>query len=296
MSKVVHLQKLSIIIPVYNEINGILSTLEEIGALIASDDRICEVLFIDDGSTDGTQKVLSKGVDQHSKMSVIKHKKNKGYGASLKTGVVNAEADFLAITDADRTYPNSQIPKLFDELLANDLDMVVGARTSKNAKIPLIRRPAKWALNMLANYLTGVKIPDLNSGLRIFKKETLNKYIYILPDGFSFTTTITLAMLTNDCDVEYREIDYYHRAGSSKIRPIYDTLNFTQLIIRTILLFNPLKIFVPIFYTLLVSGFILLCLRAFFGGRLGVITAVVLMGSIQVLAIGMLADLIDRKK
>jgi glycosyltransferase involved in cell wall biosynthesis len=289
------MKQLTIVVPVYNEKDGILSTIKEIRELKSQDQRLVEVLLVDDGSTDGTSELLKNNITTEDAIKVITHKKNKGYGASLKTGVAQAKSDYICITDADRTYPNSKIPELFDLLLSNELDMLVGSRTSKNSKIPLIRRPAKWVLNQLANYLTETKIPDLNSGLRVFKAESLRKFTYILPDGFSFTTTITLAMLTNNYDVEYTEIDYFHRAGSSKIRPIYDTLNFTQLIIRTILLFNPLKIFIPMFYALFGVGLLLLFSRAFLGTGMGVVTAVVLMGAIQLLAIGMLADLIDRR-
>lgn len=289
------MDEITLIIPTYNEKDGILATIDEIRELKLNEPRLVEVLFVDDGSTDGTTALLKKYINIEDGIRVVFHKKNKGYGAALKTGIARAKSDYICITDADRTYPNSKIPELFDALLAKDLDMLVGARTSKNSKIPLIRRPAKWVLNQLANYLTDTKIPDLNSGLRLFKAESLRKFTYILPDGFSFTTTITLAMLTNNYDVEYEEIDYFHRAGSSKIRPIYDTLNFTQLIIRTILLFNPLKIFIPMFYFMFGTGLVLLLSRAFLGTGMGVVTAVVLMGSIQLLAIGMLADLIDRR-
>jgi hypothetical protein len=129
--------------------------------------------------------------------------------------------------------------------------MVVGARTGKNVSIPLIRRPAKWALNKLANFLTNYKIPDLNSGLRLFKKNSLLKFLHILPDGFSFTTTITIAMITNNLNVKYISIDYDKRIGKSKIRPIYDTLNFISLITRMVIYFKPLRVLMPIGLTLL---------------------------------------------
>jgi len=135
--------------------------------------------------------------------------------------------------------------------------MVVGARINSKSQIPLSRRPTKWVLNQLANYLTKTKIPDLNSGLRIIQRNALNRFMHLLPDGFSFTTTITLAFLTNGYKVKYLPINYYKRKGKSKIRPIRDTLNFLQLIIKTVLYFNPLKIFIPLSFIILALAIII---------------------------------------
>jgi hypothetical protein len=174
--------------------------------------------------------------------------------------------------------------------------MIVGARTGDLVQIPLLRRFPKWVLNKVANYLTGVKIPDINSGLRIMKKEDVEHFIKILPDGFSFTTTITLAMLTNDMSVCFLPINYYHRKGKSKIRPFYDTLNFLQLIIRTCLYFNPLKVFIPFSGLLVVLSFSVLLFSSIFLERaMDVTFGIIMMTAVVVLAIGMLADLIDKR-
>ena len=197
---------LSIIIPAYNEVKGIESTVRALELVVKNIDFDVEVIFVDDGSTDGTSEKLNDSVDGLAKIRVINHDVNQGYGAALKTGIRNSVFDYIAITDADETYPNERIPEFYSMTLENNLDMLVGARVGKNVKIPLIRKPAKWALNKLANYLAGYEIPDLNSGMRIMKKETLMKYLNILPQGFSFTTTITLAMLTNSYKVHYEKI------------------------------------------------------------------------------------------
>ena len=174
--------------------------------------------------------------------------------------------------------------------------MVVGARVGSKVKIPLIRKPAKWFITKLASYLTGTKIPDLNSGLRVMKKEVVEKYIRILPDGFSFTSTITLAMLTNGYSVKYVPIDYFRRYGKSKIKPIQDTLNFIQLIIRTVLYFNPLKVFVPLSLFLVLLAFLVLLGSWVLTGKVMDVTfGVVLMTAVMVMTIGMLADLIDKR-
>src|SRR5690606_28317045 len=125
-------------------------------------------------------------------------------------------------------------------------DMAIGARTGAEANIPLVRRPAKAFLRRLASFLAGTPIPDLNSGLRAFRREFVQAYRPILPEGFSFTTTITLAALTNHHRVDYVSIDIAARSGTSKIRPIRDTLGFLSLIVRTVLYFNPLKVFYPV--------------------------------------------------
>lgn len=286
---------LSIIIPVYNEQKGIESTIYGIKKVIEGIHFNMEIIFVNDGSSDNTTKLLKDGVKNQKKIRVIAHDQNQGYGAALKTGIRNSKYEYIAITDADETYPNDRIPEFYETILKKELDMIVGARVTKNVKIPIIRKPAKWILNKLANYLAEYDIPDLNSGLRIMKKETLLKFINILPQGFSFTTTITLAMLTNGYRVRYEPINYFHRAGSSKIRPIYDTLNFIQLIIRTVLLFRPLKVFLPISSIMFGIGIFLIIYRLVVGEEFGVTATVIFVGAIQLLAIGMLADLIDRR-
>jgi hypothetical protein len=173
--------------------------------------------------------------------------------------------------------------------------MVVGQRSFK--KLPTLTKPAKWFLSKLANFLAGEKIPDINSGLRIFKKETAKKFFPIICDGFSFTTTITLAMYTNDYMVKYIPIEYNKREGKSKIKPIRDTLNFIQLIVRTVMYFNPLKIFLPLSLILLITSITLFVLP-----RVGVIEtshndtiSILFVGAVQVFATGLIADLIDKR-
>ena len=173
--------------------------------------------------------------------------------------------------------------------------MLVGSRVGKNVHIPLLRRFPKKCLNLLASYLSGRDIPDLNSGMRIMRKDLVEKFSYILPNGFSLTSTITLAMLVNGYNVKYEKIDYFPRKGSSKIRPIQDTLNFLILIIRTILLFRPLKIFVPLSLILLIPGLVLFLVRIILGEGFAISSIILLLSSIQIMALGMLADLLNRK-
>lgn len=278
----------------YNEEPGLKKAVGQINQFIKNTNDGFEVIFVNDGSTDNSASVLSN-FDNPS-FTVINHKVNRGYGAALKTGIRYAKYDTIIITDSDCTYPIEKIPELLKVYEDGNLDMVAGSRNGNNVQIPLIRKPAKWCLKCLAEYLAGRKISDINSGLRVMRKKVVERFLSILPNGFSFTTTITLAMLTNAYSVEYIDINYKFRRGDSKIRPIYDTLNFVQLIIRTTLYFDPLKIFVP-----LSLMFVILALLAFIlnwsllGRIMDVSSGVLLMTAVIVMSIGMLADLIDKR-
>jgi len=283
----------SLIIPVYNEIQAIKIVLEKLLKVLDSIEDPVELIVVDDGSTDGTSNILENFSDR---IKIFRHPINRGYGATLKTGIRHAAYPLIAITDADGTYPNEQIPKLVDIFVEGNFDMVVGARTGKNVYIPPLRRPAKWFINKLANYLSEMKIPDLNSGLRLMKKDIIEEFIRILPDGFSFTSTITLAMLTNGYSVKFEEIDYFGRVGKSKIRPIRDTLNFVQLVVRTTMYFNPLKVFIPLSMLLVIFAFIILIGSHYlFGEAMDVSFGVLIMTAVMVSAVGMLADLINKR-
>jgi len=205
---------------------------------------------VDDGSTDGLAAAL---VGRQA--YILTHPENKGYGASLKTGIRSAKGDIIVITDADGTYPSTVIPELVRALEDEGYDMAVGARTGRDVNIPPVRRPAKFILKKLADYLSETKIPDLNSGLRAFRKDLAFKYFHLLPSGFSFTTTITLALLSDGYNVKYVPIDYLQRTGGkSKIRPLKDFMNFMLLIVRVSCYFNPLKVFLPASLVFLLWG------------------------------------------
>jgi len=284
-------EKISILIPVFNEQECLNKTIHQMEELLESTDF--DIIIVNDGSTDGSNEIL-EGISNPS-IKIIHHDVNRGYGAAIKTGIAKSTAPYVCITDADDTYSNHDLKKLAN-YIKDGYSMIVGARTGDIVQMPLLRKFPKWMLNKLANYLTGFKIPDINSGLRIMKKKDVEHFIKILPDGFSFTTTITLAMLTNDMPVCFRPINYYHRKGKSKIRPFYDTLNFLQLIIRTCLYFNPLKVFLPISGLLVVLAFLVLLLSSIFLERaMDVTFGIIMMTAVIVVAIGMLADLIDKR-
>ena len=283
-------ESVSIIIPAHNEEQSIGKVLEEISAAMDSAGIEYELIVVNDGSTDGT----SRNAAAQTGVRVIDIDLNMGYGAAIKHGLKDCRYDLVAIIDADATYPPETLPGLVQDM--DGADMVVGARTGANVAMPLLRRPAKWMLNQLANYLASTKIPDLNSGLRVMRKSVLMRFLNILPQGFSFTTTITLAMLSNNFKVRFRPINYHARAGKSKIRPIADTIGFLMVIVRTIMYFNPLKIFIPISAFLFLLGIAVLLYTAFVVHQVWDVTVIVLISlAIQVAVIGLLADLIDKR-
>ncbi len=224
---------ISIIIPAYNEEASIANVLQGLEVWRAR----AEIIIVDDCSTDRTAQIV-----EQAGFRVIRHRMNKGYGAALKTGIRAATGDIIVMMDADSEHDAAQISNLLDHL--DDNDMVVGART-KGSHAPLIRRPGKWLLSKVANYLAQTNIPDLNSGFRAFRKDVAQLFLHILPNGFSFTTTLTLALFKEGYSVAYVPITTSPRIGTSTVNPIRDGLNTLMLIIRIIALFDPLRVFVP---------------------------------------------------
>ncbi len=276
--------EVSIVIPAYNEEGAVESVVHEVRRVCGERDIVPEIIVIDDGSTDATAQMAARAGAR-----VLRHRSNRGYGAALKTGISAASNQFIVITDADGTYPAQYIPELVARL--EHADMVTGARVSNNVHIPMVRRPAKWVLNRLANYLTGAQIPDLNSGLRAFRRDVAMQYFSILPDQFSFTTTITLAMHCDKYAVSYIPIDYRQRRGRSKIVP-WDAGSFLVLILRTAMLFRPIRIFLPIVLFCLAYGFVKTVLDLGHQPNISASALLALMSALLILLIGMLGDAI----
>ncbi len=278
-------REVSVIIPAYNEAEHVTLEIEAVREVMNTTGWTFEILVVDDGSTDGTAEAAAT-----TGVRVLRRAQNRGYGASLKLGTAQARYGWILITDADGTYPAEAIPELLDA--APTSDMVVGARIGKSVKVPLVRRPAKWFLRQLASYLAGQRLPDLNSGLRIMRKSMIERYIHLLPQGFSFTTTITLATACNGHVVTYVPIDYRARLGQSKIRPRH-AFDFTLLILRTIVFFNPLKVFLPLGGFLAVAGMVKLAFDIN-AGNLSESAVLGLLGALFIWCVGLLADLTSR--
>ncbi|MBM3127661.1 MAG: glycosyltransferase family 2 protein [Chloroflexi bacterium] len=277
---------ISIIIPAYNVEASIGNVLE---GLRAWRDR-AEIIVIDDGSPDRTAEIAER-----AGVRVIRHRVNKGYGAALKTGIRAASGDIVVMMDSDGEHNAAHIQRLIDAMADNE--MVVGAR-GKGSHAPLLRRPGKWILSKVANYLAETNIPDLNSGFRAFRKEVAKLFLRILPNGFSFTTTLTLALFKEGYNIAYVPITTTPRVGTSTVNPIRDGINTLLLIIRIIALFDPIKVFLPTSIALFLLGVVYWIGSGIFRYTSGITPAfhiptgamLVMLSSVIVFMFGILAD------
>jgi glycosyltransferase involved in cell wall biosynthesis len=272
----------TVVIPAFNEAAHVAGQIASVDRVMSESGWEYEIIVVDDGSTDGTAGAASQG----GLGRIVRRAQNRGYGAALKLGVRLAAHEWILITDADGTYPVEAIPALLAEADVNS--MVVGSRTGAVVQVPLVRRPAKWFLNRLASYLAGRHLPDINSGLRLMRKSLINRYEHLLPDGFSFTTTITLSAACNAHPLSYVPIDYHARLGQSKIRPRH-AYDFTMLILRTIIFFNPLKVFLPLGAALAVAALVKL-VYDITKDNLSETAVLGILGALIVWAVGLLAD------
>jgi glycosyltransferase involved in cell wall biosynthesis len=281
----------SVVIPVYNEEEAIGDDLDLIKQTMDAAGLAYEIIVVNDGSTDRSVEIISS----RPWVKLVHHERNRGNGAARTTGMKAAKGDIIIMTDGDGTYPNQDMPKLLEYM--NQYDMVIGARVKEMGTVKWLRTPAKWFIRKLASYLTETEIPDLNSGLRAFRKDLAFKYLRILPNTHSWVSTITIAFLSDGYSVKFVPIDYYKRKGTSKFDPLRDTYNYLTLVVRSVMYFNPLKVFLPVTLGLVVLGVVklirdLLYYRSFYvPGD----TLVLILTAIQVAAIGLLADLIARR-
>jgi len=291
----------SVVIPCYNEALAVSKTAKEIYSSLKTweeneDIQLCfELIFVNDGSTDDTSEKLSILNQDFENLEVIDSKINCGYGASLKKGILAAKYDSIVITDADGTYPNERIPELIKGLEKND--MVIGARVGKNVHIPTLRRPVKWLLLKYARWMSKADIKDLNSGLRSMKKDKVFRFWNMLPNAFSFTSTITLSMHIEGLNVCYLPIDYHARIGSSSIKPIQDTLRFFSLVLRTVMYFKPLQVFGTIGLVMLAGAICIGITGKILIGEVPDVIALSLFSTGSVfIGLGLLGDLINARR
>lgn len=281
----------SIIIPVYNEVKAIEETLTKIHKTLQGFNFKYEIIVVNDGSTDRTTEKLEE-LKKKINFINISRWPNKGYGSAIKLGIINAVSENILITDADGTYPIEDIPKFFTEF--KSCDMLVGVRSFKN--LPNKTKPVKWMLGKLANYVTETEIPDINSGFRIFKKNSFIPFLPIIPDGFSLTTTITLGMIISNYNVKYIPIKYHVRKGKSKIKPIYDTLNFIKIILKIGLFLSPMKIFTPLSLFLFIGGIFWGAYSwIFLGNFADTSTLVLIIGALQLFILSLISELINKR-
>lgn len=238
----------SVVLPVFNEAGHLDEELTRIRAALDASEFTYEIIVVDDGSTDGS----SERLQSIERIQLVSFRTNRGSGSARKYGTMLAKGRVVVWTDVDMTYPNDEIPELVRAL--KGLDQVVGARTVEAGTVKLLRAPAKWLIRRLAAYLTGTKIPDLNSGLRAFRRDVASQFLYLLPPGFSCVTTITMAFLTNGYSVGYVPIDYFARRGQSKFHWWTDTRRYLMQVIRMTLMYEPLRVFGPLSTTLVGAG------------------------------------------
>lgn len=236
----------TILLPAFNEELAIGRVLSEIVESLADVSVAYEILVVDDASTDRTVECAEQFAAScwQCPVRIVRCPVNRGAGAARKRGVREARGEIVVMLDADGTYPAASIPELLRHFPA--YDQVNGARTSEQGTLPWLRKPAKWFIRKLACYLTGHKIPDLNTGLKAFKRAEMLPWLWVVPDGFSCVTTMTLAFLTNGYAVKYVPTPYRARIGRSKFHPVKDTAAYLATVLRMVLYFRPLKVFLPL--------------------------------------------------
>jgi len=231
------LRQVSIVLPVYNEAENLRALLEElVETLIGIKDHLFEIVVVDDGSTDD-----SAAVAESMDARVIRHATNLGNGAAVKRGIREANGDFVLLMDGDGQHPPALIPQMLEKLAS--YDMVVGSRGGSGGSVH--RNLANRVYNGLASYVTGKRIPDLTSGFRVVRADVLKGFVPLLPNTFSYPTTITLAMFKAGYSVCYLPFEVRERGGKSKINILQDGSRFFLIIVKVATFFAPLKVFLP---------------------------------------------------
>jgi glycosyltransferase involved in cell wall biosynthesis len=283
--------KISVIIPAYNEEKAIGKVLDDVNAVMKERGYDFEIIVVDDASIDRTAEIASS-----KNAKIIRHTTNEGVGAARKSGILKSSGEVIVMLDADGTYPAKSIPDLLSYI--PEYDQVIGCRNKEQGSLRILRQTAKWIMFKLASFLVKQRIPDLNSGLRTMKKDILMKYLYLIPNGFSCVSTMTLVFLCNGYNVKYIPIEYYKRIGRSKFRIFSDTRDFLFTVIRIITYFNPLRMSLPISFLLFVIGIIKTIYDVFFSsiGHMRESDTVILLSAIILFSFGLLADLIIIQK
>jgi glycosyltransferase involved in cell wall biosynthesis len=278
---------LTVLLPSYNEEEAIGPVIREIRDALREWPGTYEILVVDDASTDRTaERAVADGV------RVLRRPENGGSGASRKTGTRAARGRVVAMLDADGTYVAADLPHLLT--FFPDYDQVNGARTSEQGTLKALRFSAKLAIRKLAEFISGKRIPDLNTGMKLYKRDLMLQYLWCMPDGFSCVTSMTLAFLCNGHPVKYVKVDYRKRIGRSKFHPVKDAAKYFATMVRIIMYFRPLRVFWPatvVAFFLGVAGTIYHSIQHHYL-RVSTGDVVFFIGSVMLLVIGLLADLI----
>lgn len=277
----------SIVLPVFNEIDHLDDELERIREAMEASRYSFEIIVVDDASTDGSAERLK----EIPWIRLISFRENRGPGAARKIGTEAANGEVVLWSDVDMSYPNDRLPELVEAL--DGYDQVVGERTTEQGTHKLARIPAKWFIRRLAEWLSNTKIPDLNSGFRAFRKDVADQFLHLLPDGFSHVTTLTMVFLANGYSVGYLKIPYAKRSGDSKFRLVADTRLYIQQVTRMVMMWNPLRVLTPFASVLFITGSVKLVYDLFDKDfRVGTNTLLVIVAGGMIFVVALLADLV----
>jgi polyisoprenyl-phosphate glycosyltransferase len=288
----------TIVLPCFNEREHVIAEVERICMALDESGLTYELLAIDDASTDDTLTLLLEARSRFPHMRIMPFRRNGGSGTARRIGTLEARGEIVVWTDADMTYPNERIPELVRMLLDDPTyDQVVGARTSEEGTHKILRVPAKWVIRKIAEKLSNSSIPDLNSGLRAFRRSVSLPYLRLLPPGFSCVTTITLAFLSNQHDIRYVPIDYAKRAGTSKFHFVKDAYRYILQVLRMVMYFNPVKVLMPLALWIVALGLVKFVYDVVAHDfRITGSTVLVLLTGFQIAALALLADLVVRSR
>lgn len=288
----------TIVLPCFNEGAHVLQEIDRITEAMSASELSYELLCIDDASTDDTLEVLRGAMAQTPHVRVLPFRRNGGSGTARRIGTQQARGEIVVWTDADMTYENERIPELV-RILRDDhtYDQVVGARTTEEGTHKWARVPAKWFIRKVAEWLTKTRIPDLNSGLRAFRREVSLPYLRLLPAGFSCVTTITIAFLSNQHDIKYVDTSYAKRAGTSKFHFVNDAYRYILQVLRMVIYFDPLKVLMPPALWLILIGVVKAVIDMvrhpfYFPAS----TVLVVMTGLLIGSLALLADLVVRSR
>jgi glycosyltransferase involved in cell wall biosynthesis len=271
---------LSIVVPALNEASALRTLVPELRASFPD----AEIIIVDDGSTDTTSTICTEEL-----CKLVKNPYRMGNGAAIKRGARAATGDLLAFLDGDGQHTPEHLKTLLNKFRTGDFDMVIGARPT-TSQASSARRFGNHFLNRLASWMTGQTIPDLTSGLRVVKTHRFREFLHLLPNGFSYPTTVTMAFFRSGYSVAYVPVGVQQRVGRSHIRIVRDGARFLLIIFKIGSLYSPLKLFVPISVALFGLASALYAYTFFSSGRFTNMSAVIYMTSLFTLLIGLVSE------
>ena len=284
--------KYSIVIPAFNESEAILDQLEIINENITKHKINAEIIIVDDGSTDDTLKKIRKL--KYDNFNIVENISNLGYGKSIKKGVQTAKNENIIIVDCDMSYPFEKINDLIDNY-EKGYDLVIAERKNLSALDGQFKRILRYTFKIIVNYISGNKVPDPNSGFRIFKRQIFLKHQNIISDGFSMSTSSLLTFIFERSPIKFIPINLNERVGNSKIKLSRDTLRMLQTVIQVCLHFNPIKIFISLFLFFFSLAFILFLIDYFVVSNLIYYKIFFGFFGLQFLCFGFIAEILRKK-